>query len=688
MKKILLFTLFVSNFFATKNTQAQCLVCPQYDSEITPNASWQYVDDSISQGACFIYRVPVVSGKSYTFKTGCGDSAIATFDTYLELFDSTCTSIAFNDDGCEELSSKISWLSTLNGYVYLKVRGFSSFGSGTYNLAYTVCDAGAAYISNQLNPTTIQFFAAASQGADSIVWDMGDGTFYYDTLLVTHNFLCGGNFEVKLTAFNDSTGCNSTFSESFYFDQTEVYQLVSVSLGENTYSFHVSDSADIVSYMWVFGNGDTLYDANPTYTFDCPGFYYVDATLVTAQNCTIFSYIYVDIVGENYTITYTNEANTYTFESALTSEATDFYWMIDGQFIEDTATPVYTFPCNEFYYADLYATLSNGCEVSTYISVQVEDAPSGSAGFTYTQVGPNVIQFSDTSTGEVLTHDWYFEGVGSSSLENPLITFPGCGFYFVDLYITTADGCNASASQEVSVGSDIAVSPGSNSPVCNGETLQLGVGTLPNAIYEWQGPNGFNAVGANTSINNVGAVNEGTYTLSVIVDGCENLFPIEVDIIVPNPVVSLTGNQLTASDDFVTYQWINCQTGLAIPGQQTDSFNLQVSGSYAVIVTTEEGCADTSLCYEATGIGMDELSFENAFVLFPNPADDVTHLVAKKNTISITSFKVYSVAGSELICPYTKMDNGVQLSSQVLPKGVYLLEVLTNEGTFRTTLIK
>ncbi|MDR3268469.1 MAG: T9SS type A sorting domain-containing protein [Tannerella sp.] len=110
--------------------------CTDYNAAIAPSTNWQTNNRSISSGGAVIYRVAVASGSAYTFKTGCGDGATATFDTYLELYDSNCTRITYDDDGCESNRSSLAWNSNVSGYVYLKVRGYGSSDYGNYTLAY------------------------------------------------------------------------------------------------------------------------------------------------------------------------------------------------------------------------------------------------------------------------------------------------------------------------------------------------------------------------------------------------------------------------------------------------------------------------------------------------------------------------------------------------------------------------
>jgi len=116
-----------------------CITCPGYDFELTPTQSWNTHSSSTVSYGCKMYRIEVAKGRTYTFQTGCGNGATATFDTYLNLYDNNCDDITYNDDGCESNRSKITWMATYDGYVYLKVKGYNAY-FGSYTLAYQRSD--------------------------------------------------------------------------------------------------------------------------------------------------------------------------------------------------------------------------------------------------------------------------------------------------------------------------------------------------------------------------------------------------------------------------------------------------------------------------------------------------------------------------------------------------------------------
>ena len=96
---------------------------------------------------CHVIQVPVVTDNVYTFKTGCGNSATASFDTFLELYNASGVWLAENDDGCAvpasgDYTSKIEWTATYTGNALVKVRGYNSSNYGTFRMAYSYAAKG------------------------------------------------------------------------------------------------------------------------------------------------------------------------------------------------------------------------------------------------------------------------------------------------------------------------------------------------------------------------------------------------------------------------------------------------------------------------------------------------------------------------------------------------------------------
>lgn len=74
---------------------------------------------------------------------------------------------------------------------------------------------------------------------------------------------------------------------------------------------------------------------------------------------------------------------------------------------------------------------------------------------------------------------------------------------------------------------------GSNSPICEGTTLNLTSSALPGATYNWTGPNGFSSNLQNPSISTASLAGSGNYTLTVTTNNCSSAFTTSV-LVHPN----------------------------------------------------------------------------------------------------------------------------------------------------------
>lgn len=138
--------------------------------------------------------------------------------------------------------------------------------------------------------------------------------------------------------------------------------------------------------------------------------------------------------------------------------------------------------------------------------------------------------------------------------ENANIPNGQTGQYYI-LVITNFSNqpCDITFQQQSGTGStDCTILPPpafSNSPICVGETLQLGASTVIGAQYQWTGPNGFISNQQNPSITNAQHSNAGIYSLTITVNG-QTSDPTTTEILVLDPpVATFTGNASICEGD-------------------------------------------------------------------------------------------------------------------------------------------
>lgn len=112
-----------------------------YDYDITPTTAWQTHSSSHGEDLGKNYRVPILEGYVYTFKTGCGDGATSNYSTHLIIQNSGCSQLAYDNSGCGSNGATVSYTSSSSGYIYVIVKGtLGGWGEpsagGSYTLAY------------------------------------------------------------------------------------------------------------------------------------------------------------------------------------------------------------------------------------------------------------------------------------------------------------------------------------------------------------------------------------------------------------------------------------------------------------------------------------------------------------------------------------------------------------------------
>ena len=91
------------------------------------------------------FQFEVVGGSSYVFETNLNSLS----DSWLELYDENGTLLTSDDDGGDDLASRIVWTASANGTLFLKVRGYDlNFTTGTYTLDVTVVNNVVNNLSN------------------------------------------------------------------------------------------------------------------------------------------------------------------------------------------------------------------------------------------------------------------------------------------------------------------------------------------------------------------------------------------------------------------------------------------------------------------------------------------------------------------------------------------------------------
>ena len=179
----------------------------------------------------------------------------------------------------------------------------------------------------------------------------------------------------------------------------------------------------------------------------------------------------------------------------------------------------------------------------------------------------------------------------------------------------------------------------------------------------------------------------GTYTDTVITaKGCDSIVTTHLTINKVDTSVLVTETELTANANFAAYQWINCNNNYSkIDGATYQSFTPSTNGWYAVEITSQNGCVDTSGCF---GIGTSDIQvndFGNDFNVYPNPTSgNISIELGKTYHDVILSLK--NLDGKKINTLKAGTCNRVEYTIQS-PPGTYLLEIKAGENKKATVKI-
>jgi Secretion system C-terminal sorting domain/Putative Ig domain len=167
--------------------------------------------------------------------------------------------------------------------------------------------------------------------------------------------------------------------------------------------------------------------------------------------------------------------------------------------------------------------------------------------------------------------------------------------------------------------------------------------------------------------------------------GCDSLVTLDLTITTIDATVTDNSPTLTANASGVSYVWLDCNNNFAvINGEISQNFTATSNGDYAVEIT-QNGCIDTSACFNVITTGINENNlFKNVFV-YPNPNDGVVNI--NLGDLKDVTVKVFNVRGKLV---YSKKNTNTSLFQFNLDvsSGTYFIELKVKDSTQRFKLLK
>jgi gliding motility-associated-like protein len=299
------------------------------------------------------------------------------------------------------------------------------------------------------NPTAVTFIDS-SQGADTYLWEFGDGTTSTLPNPPVHNYPSQSNYTITLIVTNNTTGCVDSTKRTLPIGTPQADLDADKKFGCFPLKVHFADSSVFASsWLWKFGDGTTSTQQNPIHIYADTGRYTVTLIINPTDSCSdsIVKVNYITVYGVKANFTATPVTGCAPMQVAFTDLSYSFlgiatawsYHFGTGD-SSHQKNPVYTYDTTGNYYVLLKVTDSHGCSAITYRLVQPRETLAKFISDTAICPGEPV-HFTNTSL-YANYYIWDFGDGQTSNLANPTHTYTSNGFYTVTLIAANTNlGC-------------------------------------------------------------------------------------------------------------------------------------------------------------------------------------------------------------------------------------------------------
>ncbi|MEM8908756.1 MAG: PKD domain-containing protein, partial [Bacteroidota bacterium] len=327
-----------------------------------------------------------------------------------------------------------------------------------------------------------------SNDAQTYLWNFGDGQSSTETN-PSHTYATNGSYRLELIAFN---GCG-TDTLAQWIDLSNLptanFSVTSPQACPGTpIQFTSLAASTTTNWQWSFpgGNPASSTAVNPVVTYDQPGTYSVTLEVSNAFGSDVLNQENFILIVDDPTAQFTVQVDGATLQLGNQSvAATAYSWDFgDGQNSTDIA-PAHLYTANGNYTVELLA--SNACGADTIRQViNIDNSPVANFTATPTQHCVSAsVQFSSLASDNTTVWNWSFPGgnPSSSSLPNPVVTYPQAGNYSFVLEVSNSFG---SDSFEQSQFIDVQALPiASFSTTIDGPNVQLNNQSANATSYSW-----------------------------------------------------------------------------------------------------------------------------------------------------------------------------------------------------------
>jgi gliding motility-associated-like protein len=302
-------------------------------------------------------------------------------------------------------------------------------------------------------------------GADSIVWNMGNGDVITDVTSINYYYTTQGIYTISMTAYDLSCGNQQTFTETF--DYTTSFSSANAVAPPDTafcgpppYNLSFNATSGTPDHFWNFGDGvGTSTQVSPSYTYNTPGTYNIMYVAIDSTTCNIADTVYFTVeISQAEVLTADfdfpiidpcSSPDSVLVSLAFTGTGADVInWNMGNGTTFTNITNVDYYYTTEGSYTVTMTAFDNYCNTSaTYSEVfnyftSYSEANAEVPEDIYLCTTPLIVNFS-AGPNPPPSSFWNFgDGVGTSTQNNPSYTYAAPGVYNVMYVAIDPNTCN------------------------------------------------------------------------------------------------------------------------------------------------------------------------------------------------------------------------------------------------------
>ena len=511
--------------------------------------------------------------------------------------------------------------------------------------ATNICGTDSAVYAIVVTPNTVHLFMAVngpqqngcaphpvqfinnSSGANGFQWTFGDANVLSTTNnidTVTHTYLTPGTYVVHLQGFNTCSDTTMNMVINVFAKPHAAFTAnqYTACLGDSVQFTNQSDTT-VTSYLWLFGDGNTSTQVNPTHTYATPGVYNVvlkvfrlnapgnvcsDSTTIPV---TIVSSIQGSFTASDTTSNCAPLTVTFTNQNVPATSAT---WIFGDGGTATGNTVTHTYTGAGTYIVQLTSHSPGGCTYNSTKTIHVY-APAGILQYVGGFVcGGHAVHF-DATANNTDSFIWNFgDGIIQTTVTPSIYhTYANPGYYLPSVKLATIGGCQVllQGIDTIKVDRIIKGFTESLNQSCGFTTVAFtdtSSAYFGKSLVKWNFGDGQTGTGVNVTHT---YSSTGTYNVQLIVfsnSGCSDTLYKNVFVSVKTkPVVSIQSDTVLCANYQVPFtanvlsidpiaftEWSINGVPVANSNPYTASFTNPGPYSIRLIVGTVNNCYDTS----------------------------------------------------------------------------------------------